>query len=153
MSLGNYKNLFLDADIDGTDYEKYSRCLDVVLAEDGLSAEDVIGVGENGTGSNRDLYVVHRQAVVRAREKGIFNKRVEIARLCPTAAIARLREGKEGFKGTDLTVTAYDASGEQILKIAWGLGGPDWVEPLLLRQRENLLSALSRAMDATPSQP
>jgi hypothetical protein len=34
-----------------------------------------------------------------------------------------------------------------VLKIKWGLGGPDWVEPLVLRQREHLFGVISGAMD------
>jgi len=144
----NYPNLFLDAGItDPTDREKYSRCLDAVLEKEGITVGDVIGVGENGTGSNLDLYVVHRHAITLTSERGIFNKRVSVERLCATDAIARLRTTEEGFKGTDLTITANDAKGEEILKIRWGLGGPDWVKPLVLRQREHLFSLIGRAVN------
>jgi hypothetical protein len=144
----NYPNLFLDAGIsDAHDREKYSRCLDAVLAQEGIAVADIIGIGENGTGSNLDLYVVHRQAITLTRERGFFNKKIDVERLCSTASIARLRETQEGFKGTDLTITGNDARGEQVLRITWGLGGPDWVEPLVLRQREHLFQVISRAMD------
>jgi len=150
----NYPNLFLDAGISNPQaQEKYSRCLDAVIAQEGIAITDIIGVGENGTGSNLDLYVVHRHAVTLTRERGIFNKRIEVQRLCATASIARLRETQEGFKGTDLTITANDAKGEQVLRITWGLGGPDWVEPLVLRQRQNLFQVISKAMDALAEAP
>lgn len=148
MLEANYPNLFLDAGISSPrDQEKYSRCLDAVLAREEITVADVIGIGENGTGSNHDLYVVHRKAITLTRERGIFNKRIEVDRLCSTAAIARLRETQEGFKGTELTITANDAKGEQILRITWGLGGPDWVEPLVLRQRQHLFQVIGKAMD------
>jgi hypothetical protein len=150
----NYPNLFLDAGISSAhDQDKYSRCLDAVIAQEGITIADIIGVGENGTGSNLDLYVVHRRAVTLTRERGIFNKRIEVQRLCATSSIARLRETQEGFKGTDLTITANDAKGEQVLRITWGLGGPDWVEPLVLRQRQNLFQVISRAMDMLAEAP
>jgi hypothetical protein len=144
----NYPNLFLDAEITSPhDQEKYVRCLDAVLAEEAIAVEDIVGLGENGTGSNRDLYVVHRQAITLARQRGIFNKRIELERLCSTASIARLRATQEGFKGTDLTITGHDARGEVVLRISWGLGGPDWVEPLVLGQRQQLFDLIGRAMD------
>lgn len=154
MLEANYPNLFLDAGIGSAhDQEKYSRCLDAVIAQEGIAIADIIGVGENGTGSNLDLYVVHRHAVTLTRERGIFNKRIEVQRLCATASIARLRETQEGFKGTDLTITANDAEGEQVLRITWGLGGPDWVEPLVLRQRQHLFQVISKAMDVLAEAP
>lgn len=154
MLEANYPNLFLDAGITSAhDQEKYGRCLDAVLAREGVTVADVIGIGENGTGSNLDLYVVHRQAITLTRERGIFNKKVDVDRLCSTASIARLRETQEGFKGTELTITANDAKGGEVLRIAWGLGGPDWVEPLVLRQRAHLFQVISRAMDLLAESP
>jgi hypothetical protein len=149
-----YLNLYLDAGIgDSRDQEKYSRCLDAVMAQEGISVEDVVGVGEHGTGSNLDLYVVHRHAISLTKERGLFNKRIEVQRLCTTASIARLRETQEGFKGADLTVTGNDAKGAEVLKIVWGLGGPDWVEPLVLRQRRNLFEVIGKAMDVIAEPP
>lgn len=154
MLEANYPNFFLDAGInDAHDQEKYSRRLDAVIAQEGIEIADIIGVGEKGTGSNRDLYVVHRQAISLACERGIFNKRVEVQRLCATASIARLRETQEGFKGNELTITANDAKGEQVLRVTWGLGGPDWVEPLVLRQRQHLFQVIGNAMDALAEAP
>ncbi len=154
MLEADYPNLFLDAGIEGAhDQEKYSRCLDAVIAQEGIAIADIVGVGENGTGSNLDLYVVHRHAVTLTREHGIFHKRIEVQRLCATASIARLRETQEGFKGTALTIAAHDSRGEQVLRIAWGLGGPDWVEPLVLRQRRYLFQAIAKAMDMLAEAP
>lgn len=150
----NYPNLFLDAGISNpNDQEKYSRCLDVVLANDGITVADIVGVGENGTGSNLDLYVVHRHAITLTRERGIFNKRITAERQCSTASIERLRTTQEGFKGTELTITGNDGKGAEVLKIKWGLGGPDWVEPLVLRQREHLFKVISAAMDLISEVP
>lgn len=146
MLEANYPNLFLDAEIsDQRDRDKYSRCLDAVLAEEGITVSDIVGIGERGTGSNLDLYVVHRQAITLTYERGIFNKRIGVERQCPTGSIARLRVTQEGMRGTDLTITANDTRGEEVLKITWGLGGPDWVEPLVLRQREHLFNVISKA--------
>lgn len=150
----NYPNLFLDAGISNrNDQDKYSRCLDAVLANEGITVADIFGVGENGTGSNLDLYVVHRHAITLTRERGIFNKRIIVERQCPLASIERLRATQEGFKGTELTITGNDGKGAEVLKIKWGLGGPDWVEPLVLRQREHLFKVISAAMDAISEAP
>lgn len=150
----NYPNLFLDAGIsDRSNQEKYSRCLDAVLANDGITVADIVGVGENGTGSNLDLYVVHRHAITLTSERGIFNKRISVERQCRTASIERLRTTQEGFKGTELTITGNDGKGAEVLKIKWGLGGPDWVEPLVLRQREHLFKVIGAAMDLISEVP
>jgi hypothetical protein len=145
MLVNNYPNLFLDAEI-YSDQEKYSRCLDAVLEHEGIAVDDVIGIGERGSGNN-DLYVVHRTGIAVAYERGIFNKRIEVERVCAIASIARLRGTQEGFKGNELTITGNDSAGSEVLKIVWGLGGPDWVEPLLLKQREHLFKVISEAMD------
>ena len=148
MSVNNYLNLYLDAGIsDQHDQESYSRRLDAVLAQESITVDDIVGLGENGTGSNFDLYVVHRHAITLACEKGLFNKRIEVRRLCPIASIARLRGDQEGYKGREITIAAHDAEGKVLTKIVWGLSGPDWVEPLVLRQREQLFKVISEAMD------
>lgn len=122
-------------------------------ANEGITVADIVGVGENGTGSNLDLYVVHRHGITLTRERGIFNKRITVERQCPLASIERLRTTQEGFKGTELTITGYDGKGAEVLKIKWGLGGPDWVEPLVLRQREHLFKVISAAMDSISEVP
>lgn len=153
MLEANYPNFFLDAGIDQQNWQQYGHRLDQVMVREGIAVADVVGVGEKGTGSNMDLYVVHRHAVTLADERGIFNKRVEVRPLCSTAAIARLRTAEEGFKGADLTLTGNDARGGEVLKITWGLGGPDWVEPLVLQQRQWLFEVISKAMDLLSEPP
>ena len=150
----NYMNLFLDAEItDQRDQESYSRRLDAVLTQEEITINDIIGLGENGTGANLDLYVVHLHGITLASESGIFNKRMEVRRVCPLASIARLRGTQEGYKGSEITITAHDESGTVVARIAWGLSGPDWVEPLVLRQREHLFTVISSAMDRLAEGP
>jgi hypothetical protein len=150
----DYLNLFLDAGIsDRRDQENYGRRLDAYLAQERITVGDIVGIGERGTGGNLDLYVVHRQALALATERGMFNKRIEIQRVAPIASIARLRATQEGFKGTELTITANEANGHELFKIVWGLGGPDWVGPLVERQRQNLFSVISKVMDLASEAP
>lgn len=157
MAPNNYANLFIDAGISNPqDQAKYGRCLDAVLAKEGIAVADIVGVGEKGTGSNLDLLVVHRQAITEVSERGVFSKKIGQRRVGTIASIARLRGTQEGFKGSELTITANDASGGELFKLVWGLGGPDWVEPLVERQRENLFKVISKAMDQagdTPDRP
>jgi hypothetical protein len=144
----NYMNLFLDAEItDQRDQESYSRRLDAVLAQEEITIDDIIGLGENGTGANLDLYVVHRHGITLASESGIFNKRIEVRRICTLTSVARLRGTQEGYKGSEITITAHDQNGTVVARIVWGLSGPEWVEPLVLRQREHLFAVISEAMD------
>jgi hypothetical protein len=154
MAGSDYANLFIDAGISGReDQDKYGRRLDAVLANEGITVGDILGVGEQGTGSNLDLYVVHRQAITSVSERGVFNKRIEQRRVGTIASIARLRGTQEGFKGRDVTITANDKDGGEIFKIVWGLGGPDWVEPLIERQRAHLFKVISEAMDKIDDAP
>lgn len=151
VAISDYLDLFHDAGITSrSDQESYSRRLDAVVVQEQISAADIVGVGERGTAGRLDLYVVHREAVVLTSERGWLNKRVEAHRVCPIAAVGRLHATQEGFKGTELTITAEDAHGRMLFKIAWGLGGPDWVGPLVDRQRQHLLNVINRAMVRVP---
>jgi hypothetical protein len=146
--MAHYARVFSECGIkDSASQARFRRFLDEVCTQEGVSAGDIVGVGEHGTGGKPDLYVAHRKAIVRVSERGVFNKRIELQRICSVAAIAQLNGTQEGFKGTDITLTGTDDSGRVVLKIIWGLGGPDWVEPLVQRQRENLLEVISAAMD------
>lgn len=148
MPASDYMNLFFAAGItDRRDQEKYGRRLDAVVAEESIARNDIIGVGEKGTGGNCDLYAVHRQGITLAAERGLFSKSIVVERQCPVASIANLSGTQEGFKGNEVALTGTDQSGDVVLRIVWGLGGPDWVEPLILRQRQHLFEVISRAMD------
>jgi hypothetical protein len=149
MSANNYLNLYLDAGI-SHDQEKYGRCLDAVLAQEGIEVDDIIGIGEK----DDDVCVVHRQAITLAAEKGIFNTRIEVRRVGPLAPVARLRKEIEGFKGRGgLSIIGYNTDGEELWKINWGLGGPDWVVPMVERQSEHLFKVISNAMDKAADRP
>jgi hypothetical protein len=152
--MGNYLNLFIDAGIsDRHDQERYSRYINAALAQEGIDAGDIVGIGERGSGSKPDLYLVHRQGITEISEIGLFSKRIEVRRIAPIASIARLRGTQEGYKGTELTITGNDPDGEVLFKITWGLGGPDWVEPLVVGQREHLFKVISDAMDKLSEAP
>lgn len=147
MPYNDHQHLLFAAGLtNGYQTDKYSRMLDAVIAYEGIGVDDVVGVGERGTGNN-DLYVVHRQAIAFAYERGIFNKRIEVTRVCPVASIANLRATQEGFKGSDVVIRGTDRSGAVVLEIEWGLGGPDWVEPAVKRQVDHLFAVISEAMD------
>lgn len=156
MTSNNYLNLFLDAGITDHHHQaRYSTYIDLVLSEEGIDVDDIIGIAEKGTGGKPDLYVVHRQAIAFVSSyTGVFGKKpLNVAHIAPIAAIGRLRGTQEGFKGTDVTITANDADGGELFKIVWGLGGPDWVEPLIMRQRERLFKVISEAMDRLAEAP
>jgi hypothetical protein len=144
----SYETLFLDAGImDRASRERYSRRIDAVIAEEKVAAADIVGLAEHGTGGNPDLYVVHRHGVAITTERRFFSKGVEVRRVCSIAQIARLSGGREGFKGTDVTLTGYDADGKPVLRIVSGLGGPDWVEGIVTQQHQRLFTVISDAMD------
>jgi hypothetical protein len=145
MAASNYLNLFLDAGI-SRDQELYSRCIDAVLAKEEITASDIVGLGEKGIG-NKSLYIVHRQAITFAEERGVFNKRIDVQRLCPIDSIARLTTTQEGFRPRQLTITAHNAEGEEVSKIVWTEGFEDWEKQHVLRQREHLFGVISEAMN------
>jgi hypothetical protein len=151
MATNNYGNLFMAAGIT-RDQDKYERCLDAVLEHEDFSANDIIGVGEQGF-YNGEFYVVFRDRVMEAAERGVFNKRIEVYRRCTVPAIAELLTTREGFKGTEFTITAKDKNGETILRIVWGLPREDWEASLLDRQRGHLVALIGAAMDEVGSGP
>ncbi len=157
MVASQYLNLFLDAGIT-RDQETWGRCIDAVLAQEGITAADIVGLGELGI-TYKALYVVHRRGITRTQERGVFKKRIEQDRLCSIESIARLRKTKEGTKPPQLTITANGADGQQLARIVWDEGFEDWEKRSALRQREHLFEIIGRAMDlasaasAPPSVP
>jgi hypothetical protein len=148
MPTSDYLHLFLGAGVSAqSDQESYGRRLDAVVAHEQISVRDIIGIGERGTAGTLDLYVIHGQAVVLVTEHGMFKNRIEVQRLASIANLAEMRKTVEGLRG-DLTITATDATGLELFKIVWSLGGPDWVGRLGERQHERLLSVIGEAMDA-----
>jgi hypothetical protein len=149
MPANNYLNLYLDAGITN-DQEKYSRCLDAVLAQEGIAVDDIVGIGEK----DDDLCVIHRQAVTLVSEKGMFKTRIEVQPVGSMAPVTRLMKEIEGFKGRDgLSIIAYDASGNNLWKVNWGLGGPDWVLPMVERQSDHLFGVITDAMNKSSDAP
>lgn len=157
MSENNYLNLLMAAGISNRyDHERYRRYVEAAVAQGRIDVDQILGVGEQGTGSKPDLYVIDRRVIVRVSEVGLFNKQIMIEQVAPVVAIAKLSGTQEGYKGSDLTITGTGSRGEVVFKIVWGLGGPDWVEPLVMRQREHLFKVISEAMDGayqTPARP
>jgi hypothetical protein len=149
----NYLNLFFDADITFPHtQETYRRCLDVLLPQEQIALEDIVGVGDR----DGDLVVVHRQAVYSVEERGVFKKRIDARRLCPVASIARIRGTQEGFKGLDLTVTAHDAKEEVLFRLVWSLSGTtEATEHIPIRKRDHVYRLICEAMDrlSAPARP
>lgn len=140
-----YVNLLLDSGID-RDQERYSRFLDAVLASEGISIEDIVGLAEKGA-SSKDLYIVHRGAVVFACERGFFSKRIEVQRVCSIASIASLRTTRQGFKPPEIAIIAYGRDGKEVSKIVWRLGFEDWEKQLAIQQCKHLFGVIGAAMD------
>jgi hypothetical protein len=154
VSENNYLSLFMAAGVSNRyDHERYGRYVEAAVAQERIDVDQILGVGEQGTGSKPDLYIIDRRAIVRVSEIGLFNKRMTIEQVAPVVAIAKLSGTQEGYKGTDVTITGTGSRGEVVFKIAWGLGGPDWVEPLVMRQREHLFKVISEAMDGSYEPP
>jgi hypothetical protein len=145
MAGANYMNLFVDARILlPYDQETYGRCLDAVLAQEGIGVDDVVGIGECEPG----LVVVHHAAILTVRERGIFTKRIELERLCPIASIARIEGAQEGFKGLELTLTAHDASGATLFRLEWSLAGQYGIgETMTVQKRDHVFKLIGQAMD------
>jgi hypothetical protein len=148
MSASSYLNFFGDAGIaDRRDEERCGRYIDAAMAQEDFDLDEILGVGERGTGSQPDLYVIAGRAIVLVSEIGTFNKQIKVRRVSPIAAIAKLSGTQEGFKGDEIAIAAYDSKGAVLFKIVWQLGGPDWVETLMRRQRQHLFEVISVAMD------
>jgi hypothetical protein len=144
MTSSTYLNLFMDAHITfPSDQDKFNRCLDALMAQERLALEDIVGVGDQ----QGDLVVVHRQAVYSVEERGVFKKRIEARCLGPIASIARISSAQEGFKGVELTVTAFDVKGEVLFRLVWSLAGMQDTEWIPLRQRDHVFGLIKEAMD------
>lgn len=147
MPPDSYHGLFLDADIfDSSDQEKFSRYLDAVCAQEGIRADDILGVSD----TSWHLIVVHRQAIVNVRQVGFFrNKHIELERRCPIAAIANLTTSMEGFKPPDLVLTATDANGAKVFTAKWSVSLIDEQEADQAREQgERLFKIIAGAMDS-----
>jgi hypothetical protein len=131
MAAGNL-NLCIAAGItDAQAQQRANRMLEAVLAQDGSSPADIVGIGAN----DDNLCVVTRQAITMAYEKGVFNNRLEVRRLGPIASVARLRRGPEGLHGRDgMQVIAQDTSGSDIWQIRWSY----WPSAVAEQQSEHV---------------
>lgn len=140
-------NWFINAGITNPrDQDRYRAYLDEVLQRGRLDAESVVGVAEKGTSGPGTLYVVGRDAVWRAdRRRKMFQTWVEAERVCAIDGIRRVEAQRRGFKGRDVVLTASDEAGRSVMEVVWSLGGPDWVEPLIERQLQQLRSLLREA--------
>jgi hypothetical protein len=127
------------------DRGRYSRYLDVLVDRDGVSIDDIVGVGEQGTQNNPYLVVVTRSTIYIIEESGLFKKQLTTRRLGEIANIADVRL-EDGYKGREVYLIGSDTEGRETLRITWGGGGPDWVEPMIARQREQLLETIVDAV-------
>jgi hypothetical protein len=156
MPLNDYLNLFVDAGITGHfDQEKYSRYIDTAIAQEGINADEIIGVGER---QFSQLYVVSHQAVISVHESGMFKKRVEVEREAPVASIAKLAATNVEpsaaaikFEGRSArcTLTGWDSKGKIVLEIVWN----DSESREITRQRKHLSKLIEGAMGKVQDAP
>jgi hypothetical protein len=153
--LSEYGNLFLKAQIPSSDHARFAKLIDTLRSRENIPTSDIVGVGDEGTRSNTDLYVVTRSAVYLLRESGIFKKTQSVVAQWLVAEIAYLKTAQEGWKGSEPTIIAEKPNGDTLFKIKWGLGGPDpeYIERVVTRQITQLFQVISSAMDLSTEQP
>jgi hypothetical protein len=110
-----------------------------------MSADDVVGVCEHGTQNSPDLIVVGHETIFMTGERGLFKKQIETRRLGDVRNVAELRT-EDGYKGREVYLIGNSASGEETLRITWGGGGPEWVVPMIERQRTRLGETIREAI-------
>lgn len=149
MPTNDYSSLFAEAGIHKPeDLAKYRRFLDAALEQESIDLDEIIGLGEIGDGYfKNDLVVIDRNLVVCARERGVFNKRIELDKRCHVWSIADLKGTQEGLRGTDLILTARDSEGNVLTRFVWFLQNEERQNQLVLAQRQRVFELIREAMN------
>lgn len=139
-------NLLMQARITNPrDHDRYGRYIDTLVEREGISVDDIVGVGDQSTKNNPDLVVVTRTAVYIVEETGLLKKQTLTRRLGNIADISEVRL-EDGYKGREVYLIGTSSDGRETLRITWGGGGPDWVVPMIKRQREHLVETITEAV-------
>lgn len=116
-SFQDYSEHLVDSNIDGYTRHESMRVLDVMLREQQIAPEDVLGMSR----ANLSLLLVHRGGVVFGAERGVLKKRVEIGPAYPMSEFATITSEQLGLN--DSAITVSDARARRVFKATWGTGG------------------------------
>ncbi len=114
-------HLFESSNIERFDWDKYGRVLEVVVREHGLAVEEIEAVSS----PSFYLLIVWKDGHVLANERGVFNKRIEIASMVPYGGQVRVVRGQKGINAiSESLIEGFNGYAEPLFELSWGCGGP-----------------------------
>jgi hypothetical protein len=140
------QRLFLESNIESHDRDKYLRILDGALREKGIPSSEVLAVSR----SDLALVVVCKTYVFLASQRGVFNKRVEIANLVAYSKIVKLVQEEDGYKDRrESLLEAVDADSQSLLRFKWEgwLSGSSVTASDAATERDRILNIMLRLMN------
>jgi len=139
---GQLMLVFGRSNIYAFEHDKYLKVPDGVLAEQGLGADDVIAVSDSWEG----LLVVCRTGVGRGSQRGIFNKRVEVAPFIPYDSVTELVREQRQPHGRESWIKLR-AGAQTVGEFVWHSGGDVEIADAA-RERDRIYEAISEALGA-----
>jgi hypothetical protein len=144
----NYGHVFFEAGFSLRDQQKYTPWLDAILEAENVSAADILAVTKVGFG---DLYAVHRQAVVQAVERGVFNKRIEVQQVCPVAPITGFEARMEGFKPSYPVLILQGQNERALATIKWPAGANEREEQASIEECKRFFAVMREVLEQRKS--
>ena len=139
---GQLRQIFFDSNIYEFEYDKCLTILDAVLSDSELSASDVFGVSDS-----MDLVVVLSAGVVRAGQRGVFNKRVEVGKLVPYSSISELIREQRQPHGRESWIKLMGRDSQTLAEIGWYAGGNVEIADAA-RERDRVYEIILKAAQA-----
>ncbi|MBS1862960.1 MAG: hypothetical protein JSS68_14750 [Actinobacteria bacterium] len=139
---GQLGQIFFESNIYEFEYDKYLKILDAALADFELSASDVLGVSQT-----MDLVAVLSTGVVRADQRGVFNKRVEVGKLVSYASVGNLIREQRQPHGRESWLKLMGPDSQKLAEIGWYAGGNVEIADAA-RERDRIYEIILKAAQA-----
>lgn len=140
---GEFRQVFFESNIYEFEYDKCLKILDAVLSDFELSVSDVLGVSQT-----MDLVVVLSTGVVRADQRGVFNKRVEVGKLVPYASVSNLIREQRQPHGRESWIKLMGPDSQKLSEIGWYAGGNVEIADAA-RERDRIYEIILKAAQAS----
>jgi hypothetical protein len=139
---GQLGQIFFESNIFEFEYDKCLKVLDVVLSDFELSVSDVLGVSHT-----MDMVVVLSTGVVRADQRGVFNKRVEVGELIPYTSVNSLIREQRQPHGRESWIKLIGPDSQKLAEIGWYAGGNVEIADAA-RERDRIYEIILKAAQA-----
>src|SRR4051812_19688547 len=117
-TIDDLHELFWPSNIYEMDQEKYGRVLDGVLAKYDLARSDLLALSQAEGG----LVMVTTEGVIWAKERGVFNKRLEVEGLVWFESLVDLRREQRQPRGRESWIILRGRN--STAELPWRTGGP-----------------------------